>query len=199
MAERVTQEERRRQILLAAVQVFGRSGFYEAKIEDVAQAAGLGKGTIYEYFRSKAELFQAMLNYVGERHLEELRSSAQGCRSAREKLAALAKAHLDLLLEHRDLARLIFYGHAALGETVHAWMLQQEEGLLELLAGVFREGVAGKEFRDLGEQFVARAFLGALGSLGAGLIFRSKPAEGVPDTAALAGRLADLFLNGLLS
>lgn len=199
MAERVTQEERRRQILVAAARVFGRSGFYEAKIEDVAQAAGIGKGTVYEYFRSKAELFQAMLNYVGEQHLEELRARARDCRTARDKLAAVAKAHLDLLLAHRDLARLIFYGHAAVGETVHAWMLQQEEGLLELLGAIVREGVAAGAFRDLGERFVARAFLGALWSLGAGLIFRARPGEDLPDTGLLAERLANLFLYGLLA
>ncbi|MBC7348201.1 MAG: helix-turn-helix transcriptional regulator, partial [Clostridia bacterium] len=48
LAGRIPQEERRRQILGAATEVFARHGFYEAKIEDVALAAGIGKGTIYE-------------------------------------------------------------------------------------------------------------------------------------------------------
>lgn len=197
MAGRIPQEERRRQILGAATEVFARHGFYEAKIEDVALAAGIGKGTIYEYFRSKAELFRAMLEYVGEYHVQVLRANMEACGSAGEKLAALARAHLDLLLQHRDLARLIFYSHAVLGESVWQWMEKQEETLLELLAGIVREGVAQREFRPVDAALAARAFLGALWSTGGSLICRGGSPQNAPDTAEIAAELAGLFRRGL--
>ncbi|MFA6451691.1 MAG: TetR/AcrR family transcriptional regulator, partial [bacterium] len=49
-------KERRRQIFEAAARVFTAKGFHSATVNEIAQEAGLGKGTIYEYVRSKKEL-----------------------------------------------------------------------------------------------------------------------------------------------
>lgn len=51
---------RRKAILDAAGQVFARKGYANARIIEVAEAASVGKGTIYEYFRSKEDLFFAV-------------------------------------------------------------------------------------------------------------------------------------------
>ena len=51
---------RRKAILDAAGQVFARKGYTNARIIEVAEAASVGKGTIYEYFRSKEDLFFAV-------------------------------------------------------------------------------------------------------------------------------------------
>jgi AcrR family transcriptional regulator len=61
---------RRKAILEAAARVFAQKGYAAARIIEVAQAASVGKGTIYEYFRSKEELFfavfEAMMMAAGE-------------------------------------------------------------------------------------------------------------------------------------
>ncbi|MGB9887207.1 MAG: TetR/AcrR family transcriptional regulator [Moorellales bacterium] len=197
MALRKPQAERRQQILEAAVEVFARRGYYEAKVEEVAARAGIGKGTVYEYFRSKRELFQAMLDYVGEYHLSVLRASLEPGRRSREKLVALARAHLELLLRHRELARLIFYSHAILGPQIWDWLQGQEKALVELLSAVFREGAARGELRPADEAMAARAFLGALWTAGGSLICRpGGPAAGY-DPKEMASALVDLLLQGL--
>ncbi len=48
---------RKKQILMSAYQVFSEKGFDNAKVEEIATLAGIGKGTIYEYFPSKNDLF----------------------------------------------------------------------------------------------------------------------------------------------
>ncbi len=59
--------DKRQQILEAATKVFARLGLEKGRIEDIAEEAGVGKGTVYEYFRSKEELFEAIaLGAVGE-------------------------------------------------------------------------------------------------------------------------------------
>ena len=55
---------RREAIMDAALEVFGTSGLDGAGVEDIARSAGIGKGTIYLYFKSKEEIFDAIL---GER------------------------------------------------------------------------------------------------------------------------------------
>ncbi|MGO9390136.1 TetR/AcrR family transcriptional regulator [Rhodoblastus sp.] len=54
-------EERMRTIRAAALDVFAAKGFAAARLDDVAQAAGVAKGTIYLYFKSKEDLFEAIV------------------------------------------------------------------------------------------------------------------------------------------
>src|SRR5215207_1547262 len=50
-------EARRREILLAAANVFAREGYAAATLDDIAEQLGVTKGVIYYYFRSKEEIF----------------------------------------------------------------------------------------------------------------------------------------------
>ena len=59
-------EARPEEILSAALEVFGEVGFAEAKLDDVAQKAGISKGTLYLYFDSKEELFRSEERRVGK-------------------------------------------------------------------------------------------------------------------------------------
>ena len=58
---RPTQDERRAAILAAALDVFAENGFAAARLDDVAQKAGVAKGTLYLYFPDKEALFEALL------------------------------------------------------------------------------------------------------------------------------------------
>jgi len=55
----VDRNAKKNKIIQAALQVFARRGFANTKVSDIASRAGIGKGTIYEYFRSKVEIFAA--------------------------------------------------------------------------------------------------------------------------------------------
>ncbi|HCY86413.1 MAG TPA: hypothetical protein DHV36_14855, partial [Desulfobacteraceae bacterium] len=54
-------------ILAAALTVFSQKGYAASKIIDIARAANVGKGTIYEYHRSKEDLFFALFQWYVER------------------------------------------------------------------------------------------------------------------------------------
>jgi AcrR family transcriptional regulator len=63
MPKIVDKQEKTAKILEASVRVFAEKGWRKTKIADIAEAADIGKGTIYEYFRSKDELFAASFQY----------------------------------------------------------------------------------------------------------------------------------------
>ncbi len=58
-----SKEGKRIEIINAAIKVISELGFEGAKIEDIAKEAGIGKGTVYEYFESKNTLFLEMIHY----------------------------------------------------------------------------------------------------------------------------------------
>ena len=70
-------EERPRQILTAALEVFGEHGLAAARLEDIAKRAGLSKGTIYLYFPNKEELFREMVRQHRRRPDRSDRTRAQ--------------------------------------------------------------------------------------------------------------------------
>ncbi len=72
---RLNRDERRRLILDAAADVFGRLGFEAARMEDVAKAAGIAKGLLYKHFSSKDALFQALIDRQAIAYAEELRGA----------------------------------------------------------------------------------------------------------------------------
>jgi AcrR family transcriptional regulator len=69
-APRLPAEERRKQILDAAVDVFARMGFGAAGTADIARAAGIGEPTIYRYFSNKRDLYVAAVRRSSDEILE---------------------------------------------------------------------------------------------------------------------------------
>jgi AcrR family transcriptional regulator len=65
-------EERPQQIAEAAFEEFARHGYAQARVEDVAQRAGVSKGLMYLYFRTKEELFKAVIRNVVTRRVDAL-------------------------------------------------------------------------------------------------------------------------------
>jgi len=65
-------EARRVQILVGASQVFAEKGYHQATTKEIAKAAGVSEGTIYNYFASKRELLVAMVNAIGMQSVRDI-------------------------------------------------------------------------------------------------------------------------------
>jgi len=63
---------KKQQIIQAAIKVFAQKGLEKGKIADIARKADIGKGTVYEYFSSKDDIFSAIENYVVQGMLQDL-------------------------------------------------------------------------------------------------------------------------------
>lgn len=89
VAKIVNKEERKAEILKAAISVFAKNGIVNARMSEIATAAGIGKGTIYEYFRSKedifAEAYQTIFEGI-ELEIEEILKSDLGPEEKLRKL-----------------------------------------------------------------------------------------------------------------
>src|SRR5512140_929524 len=96
--------EKRRRILGAAVQTFGRRGFHEARIAEIAASAGVAEGTVYLYFRNKEDLLGVVFDETMDgvlRKAEEIRCAGT---SAADRLTQLVDLHISFLAADRDLA-----------------------------------------------------------------------------------------------
>jgi AcrR family transcriptional regulator len=100
-------EERRAQILRAALDVFSRKGFHGATIREIASVAGLAEGTIYLYFASKQELLKGVFALIAEEAAGSL--SPEGAEGGDDAafLTALVRNRIQTLSRYAALIRLL--------------------------------------------------------------------------------------------
>jgi AcrR family transcriptional regulator len=142
----VTRGETRARLLEAAAREFARRGFEGANVDAISLAAGRGKGTIYNYFASKEELFLAV---VEEACAQAIRSaSAPTEASTRERLRATLAAFCTWAKANEDFARVLVRECLIGTPALQPHMAAAEEPLLNQLEAVVNEGAARGEVRD---------------------------------------------------
>src|SRR5437667_10227521 len=87
-------EFRSSEILEAARKVFAKKGFHDATVDDIANAAGVAKGTVYLYYRSKQEVYLAALKFGIAQMYSALVEEVRRVSTTEEKLRALIAAKL---------------------------------------------------------------------------------------------------------
>lgn len=98
--------ERSGQILAAAYNVFGDKGYYAAKMDDIANEAGVAKGTLYLYFANKEELFHAVIEKILHDYLETYEYILDESIPFVDKLTSLVRHHLFFIRDRYDFARM---------------------------------------------------------------------------------------------
>ena len=152
-------EERPKQIVEAALEVFGERGLAVSRLDDVAKRAGLSKGTIYLYFPNKEELFREVVRNTVVSNIEtsEQEISAMGG-SATEVLARSLRAYWTFIRSAKfaPLFRLI---HAEIKNYPDLARFYAEEVVsrrLRLIASIIERGVGSGEFRPVDPLVAAR-------------------------------------------
>lgn len=99
-----SKEEKRIEILKAAIKVISELGFEGAKIEDIAKEAGIGKGTVYEYFENKNTLFIELIHYSVEQYQEGLVKALAEGDNMLAKIRNLSSCCAEFLSKHLAIA-----------------------------------------------------------------------------------------------
>lgn len=94
--------ESRRRILEAARDVFFRDGFMRANLDEMAEKAGVAKGTLYRYFESKADLYVAVLTDNHEVFHQLMSEASRQGDTALDRIRSIARFYFGHWLEHPD-------------------------------------------------------------------------------------------------
>jgi AcrR family transcriptional regulator len=187
-------QERRQQILDAALTVFGQKGFHSANVSDVAARAGVSQGTIYWYFDSKDELLTAAILSFFDSFGQEMLSDLQSQPTASGKLRAMAGLMEGFATDAQGLFPLFLEYWASSqrrAESAQVW-----SGLLvefkDVLAAVIQEGIEAGEFRPVDADNLIWSLMAAYDGLAAYSLF-------VPDLdlAGASRALMDTLIAGL--
>jgi len=140
-------EERIGAIEAAARTVFGRRGYAEASIAEIAAEAGIAEGTIYKFFDSKRRLVTCVLERWYETMLAEFAGSLPGIQGARNKLRFIVWRHLTSLRDDLDIARLCLHEARNSRDYYQSEVYQLNRRYTHFLIEACREGIGSGEFR----------------------------------------------------
>lgn len=156
----------RAEILNAAEQVFGECGFVSARMEEIARRAEFAVGTLYKFFKSKEDLYRALLYEKSQVLRKRLHTELERDVSPPEMIANLFQTRIGLFWEHHTFFRLFFHeiGGAICdpraGFTAEIW--EEYQDYLKVQEAVFQQGIDAGEFRGPDASVLTMAFEGIL-------------------------------------
>ncbi len=157
MHERGSKRER---ILLAAVEKFLEKDFYQVTVVEIAEQAGVGKGTVYEYFPSKEDLFKECFSYCADFYLQSFRQFLPNPQSVQKSLQDVVYAHLDLIKDNRKRLNLLYNERPVNFQELQDWIVGRRRELLIEVISLLEKGVGLKEVRpDIDFEMAGRLFL----------------------------------------
>ena len=159
--ERKSKEERREDILDAAVIEFAERGYHAASTEDIARRAGISQPYVFRLFGTKKELFRAVVARCFRETLEIFQRAAEGKRG-RAALDAMGMAYVERLLTDEPRLRAQMQAYAACDDPEIRETVRQGYG--DLVAYV--ERVSGLEPRAVATFFAQGMLLNVFASMG---------------------------------
>ncbi|MBA1334137.1 MAG: Transcriptional regulator, AcrR family [Firmicutes bacterium] len=182
---------RKGQILDAAARVFSEKGYHRAKIEDIAARAGVGKGTVYEYFSSKRHLFEEVMDNVLETYMSQGLEAISGTKDPREKLKIFIKYQHLFFIHKEHIARLLMRSSGEIREDMVEKLMVYRTHLLKFVGSIIEEGVRQGLFREVDPYYAAILFMGVLQE--AGTMMRT--GQGISEEAL--DKMLDYYLHGI--
>jgi TetR/AcrR family fatty acid metabolism transcriptional regulator len=181
-------------LLRAAIDVFAERGYFNAQVADVARAAGVAAGTVYLYFRSKDDLLVSIFEKTMREAIEDGRAVVEPLRDPIERLAAIARVHLDRMGRDRSLA-VVF--QVELRQSTK-FMERFSSTLLREYLGVIRaiivDGQKSGAFRkEVNPTLAAKLFFGGLDEMATNWVLSRRKYSLVSEADAIV----DLFVGGV--
>lgn len=148
--------ERPQQILEAALQVFGETGVATARLDEIADRAGVSKGTIYLYFPNKEELFRQTIKQALA-SLEASQRQAEPASPTRQLLDTLSRQWSFLTSPGAVTAtRLVHAEQWQFPELAELYAREVVSRFCEQLSPIIRRGIDAGEFREIDPAVAAR-------------------------------------------
>ncbi len=185
---------KRSDIVKAAIDVFSRKGYHNTRMEEIALVAGAGKGTIYEYFDGKLELFQEILSTGWQAFEENTALEKIESLPIEELLQGLIYSHLRFFEEHRQLTQVTFGDVGTIDRELIAWARQMRADKERRLQALIETAMVRQEIRDdLDARVISRLLCAIIPYFAVTGALDGKD----HDSQALADQITSALLNGI--
>lgn len=180
------------EIFAAALRLFQAKGYHGASMQDLADAVGMQKASLYYYFRSKEELLVMVCERGTGAFTQELEDIVASDLDATTKLRRAMECHLVALCGQLDLFTVFLREQKFLGETQQEMLRGEGKKHAALLAAILEQGIAANEFRPVNVTVTTLAILGMCNWL-----YEWYSPDGALAPREIAAMFSELVLTGL--
>jgi TetR/AcrR family fatty acid metabolism transcriptional regulator len=186
---------KRERILRAAIRIFSRKGYFNSKISEIAQLAGVADGTIYLYFKNKDDLLISLFEEKMGEVVADVRKRVVSGDGAVSRLKIFIQNHMELLTREAGLLEVIQVELRQSNKFMKEYVPVRFLEYLDVISGILEEGKREGVFRtDLNVTLARRAIFGALDEISLAYVLSRKRKY---DPAAAAEEVFRIFAAGL--
>ena len=179
-------------IFAEAVRIFKEKGYHATSMQNIADAVGLQKGSLYHYISSKEELLFKIFEHSSGALTQQLEEIVASTDSPTEKLQRAIAAHLTALCEQLDIYTVYLSERRALSGRNHVKVRAEAERHARLLEQIIQQGIDRKSFRAVDAKMAAHAILGMCNWL-----YQWYSPDGRLTPQQIAAIFSDLTIDGL--
>jgi AcrR family transcriptional regulator len=200
MPKIIDKQAKKQDIIEAAMKVFAQKGFANTKMADVAEAAHIGKGTIYEYFKSKEEIFEFVFNHFMESMETSVARAIFKITDPVEKIKVIFLSWADMIAAHTsDIVEIMldFWAEAVRKKDDKQLGIVKLEQIYEdfrmIIKSILDEGIRLGEFKPIDTFYIASVMLGAMD----GLMIQWIMNKNIFDVKKATEHSVNVFLTGI--
>jgi len=155
-------EIKRNRILDAAADLFSRKSYHEVMVEDVARMIDVAKGTVYNYFSSKEELYFSIMSLKMEKLLNSLTEKIQNEHNSIDSLRSFVVHVYMFMMKYQNFFLMYKKGNLYSENNFCDQLRNLEEQLRQKLVDIINSGINEKVFRTVNSQITADSILGSV-------------------------------------
>ncbi len=184
-----TKANNREAILNGAQKVFAELGYGATTVRDIIRKTGLASGTFYNYFKSKEEVFEALMDHSMAQLRPRLRAERVRSRTFEEYLSNVLRVYFEYLIEDHAT-------HLVMRRNTGALRVRMDTpeiiaGFEEIRTYIEEDIVAGK-IKNVDGEYLTAAAIGLAQEIGDKMMLRENP-----DATKAAAFATNLILNGI--
>lgn len=180
------------EIVAAAVRLFHEKGFHATSMQDIADAVGLQKGSLYHYIASKEDLLVVIIHGAIAQYNQRLAEIKAMDMPARQRLELAVREHLLGIADNLSMLTIFLRESYALNQAQQEQIAVESDRYNRMFEELYEEGVRSGELRAADSKVVTRTVLGACN-----WFYRWYRPEGSLPLDELASRVVDILFQGI--
>lgn len=132
-------------LFLAAKEIFSEKGFYETKVSDIVEKAGVAQGTFYIYFKSKEDIFIKLVKKLHSDLMKKLKIYSEVNIDFSDKIKNFSKDFATEVYKNKDIANIFFTQLSGSNEEFRKLFIQKISDLQNLLIEIIEKNIQNQD------------------------------------------------------
>jgi len=158
----IKKQKKREKIIDAAAELFSHKSYHEVMMEDVAKLISVAKGTVYNYFTSKEELYFSIMQLRMEKLIASVKEKIESEESSLDSLRSFTTHLYMFMMKYRNFFLIYQKGSLNNDNVFSVDLATLEKQLVDIITGIVVRGKADGVFRNVDEKFTVSLILGSI-------------------------------------